>query len=197
MNLERRILEGRLVRLDPTVVGDAGGWLASAESPETLGLFPFTFEPWDEQGARRFIERLLGMDNWITYTVRDRESGAVLGSSSFIGIDAHNRGVEIGCTWITPGARGTRVNAEMKLLMLSSAFDAGAIRVMLKTDSRNAASLGAIRKLGAIEEGTMRNHIVMPDGVYRHSVMFSITPEEWPGVRAGLEARLADPDSSA
>jgi RimJ/RimL family protein N-acetyltransferase len=190
MNLQRQALEGRFVRLEPTVVGDAGEWLAAAETPETLRLFPFTFEPWDESGARAFIERLLGMPDWITYTVRDAETGAVLGSSSFIGVDAHNRGVEIGCTWLTPRARGTRVNAEMKLLMLSHAFDAGAIRVMLKTDSRNARSIAAIRKLGAVEEGTLRNHIVMPDGAYRHSVVFSITDDEWAAVRAGLEARL-------
>ena len=190
MKLEAVSLVGGSVRLDPTTVDDAAAWLAAGESPETLRYFPFTFEPWDESGARAFIGRLFARDDWITYTVRDGQSGCVLGSSSFIGIDERNRGVEIGCTWITPAARGTRVNAEMKLLMLTAAFDAGAVRVMLKTDCRNAQSLAAIRKLGAVEEGTLRNHIVMPDGVLRHSVVFSVTPGEWAEVRRGLEERL-------
>ncbi|GJQ29443.1 MAG: hypothetical protein HBSAPP03_13270 [Phycisphaerae bacterium] len=88
--------------------------------------------------------------------------------------------------------RSTRVNPECKLLLLAHAFDTlGCIRVQLKTDARNAASRAAILKLGAKEEGTLRRHMVMRDGAYRDTVMYSILAEEWAGVRATLNTRCA------
>jgi ribosomal-protein-alanine N-acetyltransferase len=83
------------------------------------------------------------------------------------------------------------VNPENKYLLLRHAFETlGAIRVQLKTDGRNLHSQRAIAKLGAKLEGTMRRHIIMPDGYFRDTVMYSIIDDEWPGVKAGLEERL-------
>jgi RimJ/RimL family protein N-acetyltransferase len=102
-----------------------------------------------------------------------------------------NRGVEIGTTWIGRAYHGTRVNPEAKYLLLRHAFEEqGAIRVQLKTDSRNQQSQRAIEKLGAVKEGVLRNHMIMPDGYFRHTVMYSITDAEWPAAKARLEARL-------
>lgn len=126
------------------------------------------------------------------FAVIDRATGGVVGSSAYLDIRPAHRGVEIGYTWYAPSVRGTRVNPESKWLLLRHAFETlGCVRVQLKTDGRNVHSQRAIAKLGAVLEGTLRRHIVMPDGFVRDTVMFSILPEEWPAVEQGLLARLA------
>jgi RimJ/RimL family protein N-acetyltransferase len=104
--------------------------------------------------------------------------------------------VEIGSTWYAQDARGTAINPETKLLLLANAFDAGYHCVVLRTCSRNARSRAAILKLGAKQDGILRAAVWMPpspsrEGHFRDSVFYSILADEWPGVRAGLEARLA------
>lgn len=126
------------------------------------------------------------------YVVLDARDGRVLGSTSFLDIDPHNRAVEIGRTWYAPGARGTLVNPACKLLMLGHAFERErCVRVTLKCDARNAHSRRAIARLGAVPEGTLRKHRVQQDGYVRDTVYFGVTAEEWPGVKRNLEARLA------
>ena len=86
----------------------------------------------------------------------------------------------------------TALNTEAKRLLLGHAFDVlGVNRVELKTDARNARSRAAMRRLGAAEEGTLRRHMITDTGYVRDSVYFSVTADEWPRVRAGLDARLA------
>jgi RimJ/RimL family protein N-acetyltransferase len=123
--------------------------------------------------------------------ILDRTTGRAVGTSSYLDAQPEHRGVEIGFTWIAPAHRGTSVNPESKLLMLSHAFDEkGAERVQLKCDARNTQSQAAIARLGAVREGVLRKHRVLPDGFVRDTVMFSITRAEWPGVREGLGARI-------
>jgi RimJ/RimL family protein N-acetyltransferase len=106
-------------------------------------------------------------------------------------IRPEHRGLEIGWTWIGKAYQGTQVNPENKYLLLRHAFETlGAIRVQLKTDARNIQSQRAMAKLGAKLEGTLRNQIILPDGYYRHSVMFSVIADEWPEVKAAIERRL-------
>jgi RimJ/RimL family protein N-acetyltransferase len=125
---------------------------------------------------------------WVTVQKRD---GRVVGSTRFIDLDMKNKTVEIGHTWITPELHAAGVNPAAKLLQLTYAFETlGLNRVAFKAHHENLQSQAAIRKLGAVYEGTFRNHYVMPDGSLRHSVWFSITKEEWPQVRAELERRL-------
>ena len=122
----------------------------------------------------------------------ERESDRVVGSTRYLSIDAHHRRLEIGYTWIAPAWQRTAVNTEAKLLQLRHAFDSlAALRVEFKTDSLNDKSRAALRGIGAVEEGTMRNHMVTDSGRRRHSVYFSVIEEEWPRVRQHLEARLA------
>jgi ribosomal-protein-alanine N-acetyltransferase len=106
-------------------------------------------------------------------------------------IRPEHRGLEIGFTWIGKPYHGTQVNPECKYLLLRHAFDdQQAIRVQLKTDLRNLQSQRAIEKLGAVREGVLRKQMIRPDGYLRDTVMYSVTAEEWPGVRARLEERL-------
>jgi N-acetyltransferase len=118
-------------------------------------------------------------------------SGAVVGSTRYGSIDSANSRLEIGWTWITPGYQRTGVNTEAKLLLLTHAFEKlGAHRVELKTDALNLQSRKAIVRLGAVEEGTFRKHVVTASGRLRDTVYYSIIDTEWPAVKAGLESKL-------
>jgi RimJ/RimL family protein N-acetyltransferase len=121
----------------------------------------------------------------------ERASGTPVGSTRFLSIDRVNRHLEIGWTWVAPRFHGSGVNDEAKLLQLTHAFETlGCHRVQFKTDSLNERSRGALAGIGASFEGVFRNHMVMPDGRLRHSAWYSVVAEEWPSVKAHLEARL-------
>ncbi len=125
---------------------------------------------------------------WVTVL---KAENRVVGSSRFADLDLTHKTTELGYTWISPRFQGSGVNAEAKLLQLRYAFeDLKLNRVALKTHHENLQSQAAMRKIGALEEGTFRNHYVMPDGSARHSVWFSITKEDWPRVRSLLGARV-------
>jgi len=121
----------------------------------------------------------------------DKSSGTVVGSTRFGNIDPANRRVEIGWTWISPGFQRTYINSEAKYLMLRHAFDVwDCVRVELKTDVLNEKSRAAMLRLGAVEEGVLRRHILTYSGRFRDTIYYSILDHEWPAVRARLEARL-------
>jgi RimJ/RimL family protein N-acetyltransferase len=128
----------------------------------------------------------------LPFVTIDRASNTVVGSTRFGNIDRANRRVEIGWTWINPQWQRTYINTEAKYLMLRHAFETWqCIRVELKTDSLNEKSRNAMLRIGAKEEGTLRNHMVTYSGRLRHSVYFSIIDSEWPQVKANLEAKMA------
>ena len=102
-----------------------------------------------------------------------------------------HRRIEIGWTWVGTAFQRTGANREAKLLMLSHAFDTlGCRRVEFKTDALNEKSRTALLGIGARFEGIFRNHMVMPDGRMRDSAYYSVIDNEWPEVRAALEARI-------
>ena len=117
--------------------------------------------------------------------------GDVVGCSTYIGIQPENRTLEIGTTYYRPSARGGAVNPAAKRLLLNHAFACGAARVVFQVDAINTRSRAAMTKLGAVEEGLMRHDKITWTGRVRSSVIFSILAEEWPVVRARLDARLA------
>jgi len=127
----------------------------------------------------------------IPFGVRSLFDGSMLGTSSYSGIDAANATLEIRATWFGPEHRGTVVNAEAKLLMLSHAFEAGGERVQFSVDARNVGSRRAVAKLGATEEGLLRSTMTTWTGHRRDTVVFSMLRSEWQAVRAGLLQRLA------
>lgn len=118
-------------------------------------------------------------------------SGRVAGATRYLNIVPQDRGLEIGGTWYGPEFQRTSVNTECKYLLLGHAFETlGCIRVQLKTDLRNERSQTAIERIGAVREGVLRNHMILPDGRYRHSVFYSILDTEWPDVKNRLETML-------
>ena len=128
----------------------------------------------------------------LAFAVLDAATGAVRGSTSFYDWDPRIGRVEIGYTYYDPRWWGTTNNPACKLLMLTHAFETwGCARVAFRADARNARSIAAIRRLGAVPEGVLRSHRLAPDGSRGDSAYFSILSDEWPAVRAGLEARLS------
>lgn len=118
-------------------------------------------------------------------------SGRVAGATRYLNIMPKDRGLEIGGTWYGPEFQRTAVNTECKYLLLRHAFETlGCIRVQLKTDLRNERSQKAIERIGAVREGVLRNHMILPDGRYRHSVFYSILDTEWTEVKKRLEQLL-------
>ena len=188
--LEPTVLEGRFVRLEPLEPKHYSGLYTSLEPLELCFVAAPTY--WAADSLEAFQAKVTWESNRIPFAVLSRETGEVIGSSSFLDPSEAHRGVEIGATWIHSSQFGQASNPEMKLLMLEHAFETlGAIRVQFKTHHQNLRSQRAIEKLGATREGVLRNHMIYPDGSLRHSVYFSILDTEWPGVKAGLLERLA------
>lgn len=118
-------------------------------------------------------------------------SGRIAGATRYLNIVPKDRGLEIGGTWYGLEFQRTPVNTECKYLLLRHAFETlGCIRVQLKTDLRNERSQKAIERIGAVKEGILRNHMILPDGRYRHSVFYSIIDTEWTAVKKRLEEMM-------
>jgi RimJ/RimL family protein N-acetyltransferase len=128
----------------------------------------------------------------VPYTILARDSSRVLGSTRFLDLRLEHLRAEIGWTWVTREAWGGGVNVETKLLLLEHAFErAGLRRVEFKTDARNERSRRALTALGAQFEGIFRKHMVARDGDPRDSAYYSVIDDDWPAVKQGLQARLA------
>lgn len=196
MQVKPVVLEGQRVRLEPLQLSHAAALYAACQDPEIWRYMPY------KQPAA-----LSEMEAWIVLALDAQERGTdvpfaiidchverAVGSTRYLNILPKDRGLEIGWTWLTEAARRTSINTECKYLLLRHACETlGAIRVQLKTDSRNITSQRAIERIGAVKEGILRNHVIMPDGYYRHSVYYSILESEWPTVKAYLEGKLSIP----
>lgn len=179
------------VRLEPLDT-EHGADLAAA----TAGLEHawYTSVPRAEGVAADIAQRLAWRDegHMNPWAIRRLDTGRVVGETTFCNIDQPNRHVEIGHTWIGLEAQHTAVNTASKLLLLQHAFEAcDAIAVEFRTHWHNRQSRAAIARLGARQDGVLRNHRLGPDGSLRDTVVFSILPHEWPAVKLGLAERLA------
>ena len=183
-------LEGRTVRLTPLVREHTSALWSVAQDPDL-----WRWMPWRVETDADFEKVVAQALKWTetgwgqAFVIVNRDGGEVLGSTAYLNADRHNLRVEIGATWITPAWQRTGVNTECKWLLLRHAFGELRVnRVEFKTDSMNEASRVALARIGATEEGTLRNHMVRPDGSLRHSTYFSVTVEEWPRVEERLVA---------
>lgn len=186
------VLRGQAVTLEPLTQAHIAPLRQIAEaSPEDFQYTstPTTTAEADSYFARAFDERARGS----AYPFVIVHHGNVVGTSRYADIQPQNRNCELGFTWLAPSVRGTVVNLESKYLMLRHAFEGlELLRVYLYTDARNLRSQRAIRKLGAVYEGTLRAERVMKDGFIRDTQVFSVIYNEWPSVREQLEARLTE-----
>ncbi len=189
-------LTGRVVRLEPLAQHHTPD-LAIAGADESIWRYmPYgpvtTFERMRAWVADMLERQQRGRD--LPFAVIHLESGRAVGATRYMDIQLEHRGLEIGGTWYGVAYQRTAVNTESKYLLLTYAFEMlGCVRVQLKTDLRNERSQRAIERLGAVREGVLRNHMILPDGYIRSSVMYSVIAEEWPRVKRRLEEKLAPP----
>jgi len=192
MNVVPVTLEGRFVRLEPMRVEHCRALIAVGLGQDIFRYFPINIDTPEQMEAYvRHCVAGIEAGEFVTWVTVSRETDEVAGATGYLNIDRANRKLEIGGTRISPRWQRKAVNTEAKYLQLTHAFETlGCVRVEFKTDSLNEKSRAALLRIGAIEEGTLRNHIIMPDGRFRHSVYFSMIEAEWPSVKARLEGML-------
>lgn len=187
----RPILVVAGVRLEPLAEAHREGLAAAADDPKIWTHMPLDasgigFRPWFD----RSLELALAGREAV-WAVRTLADGALVGSTRYLALEPGHRRLELGHTWYAPAVWGGKVNPACKFALLRYGFETlGLNRVELKTDNRNARSQVAIAKLGAVQEGVFRAHMVRRDGTLRDLVYFSIVRNEWPQVRERLARRL-------
>ena len=192
MTLTPIVLDGTHVRLEPLSLEHLPGLTAIGLEPALWRWTVSRVQTPDD--LRRYVdvalaERARGVA--LPFATIWRATGQVIGSTRFGSITPEHRRLEIGWTWLALPFQRTAANTEAKLLMLAHAFGPLCMeRVEFKTSALNTPTRNALCRLGAVEEGIMRHHMVNEDGSLRDSVYFSILRDEWPGVRARLEVRL-------
>lgn len=192
MKLENVTLRGDTVTLRPMSLADLDELTEVGLEPSIWDFTPSRIT--DRDGMQRYVEEALKdkeSGTALPFVTTLTESDKIIGSTRFGNIDVANRRAEIGWTWVVPARQRTNVNTEAKLLMLTHAFETWkCLRVEFKTDSTNIKSRNAILRLGAVEEGIFRQHMITETGRLRDSVYFSILDSEWNSVRDRLEEKL-------
>jgi N-acetyltransferase len=192
VKIGKTLLEGNKVRLE-TLAHEHIQGLADAIYDGYLWQTPLTFIPHPDE-LPAYIEEAetaLLQEQQLAFAIVDKVTGAVVGCTRFRSINRKHRSVGIGFTFVAKSWQRTHVNTETKYLMLQHAFEIWqCLRVELVADERNLVSRRAITRLGAREEGVLRNHMVMRDGFVRNSVVFSILANEWPQVKTSLQRRV-------
>jgi N-acetyltransferase len=193
VELKPLVLEGSVVRLEPLSAGHLDGLAAVAFDPDLWRLAVTQIR--DRGELERYVETALAehrAGTALPFATVLRSTGQVIGSTRFGNAVPEHRRVEIGWTWVARPWQRTGANREAKYLMLRHAFESWrCLRVEFKTSAVNQRSRTALGRLGAVEEGILRHHMINDDGSLRDSVYFSILAEEWPAVRQRLEERRA------
>lgn len=193
MNVHPVTLKGNYVRLEPLSYSHHTD-LCQVGLDEELWKVTMTLIRTPEE-MKKYIDTAIreqAEGKSLPFAIIDTASSKAIGSTRFGNIDLAHRRVEIGWTWIARRWQRTGANTETKLLLLTHAFEKlGCIRVEFKTDSINNQSRNALLRIGAKEEGVLRNHMIAPGGRIRHSVYYSIVDSEWKDVKRELERKLA------
>ena len=194
MDVKTVILQGKHVRLEPMTEEHIPG-LAEIGVGQTFWDFMVYGNINTVADMRNWVRDILGRAEKGTdlpFVAIHLASGRVAGATRYLNIMPQDRGLEIGGTWYGLEFQRTPVNTECKYLLLIHAFEMlRCIRVQLKTDLRNERSQKAIERIGAVKEGVLRNHMILPDGRVRHSVFYSILDSEWPDVKKRLEEMMS------
>lgn len=184
--------KGRFASLEPLAPEHHAGLIEAVEDGELWKLW-YTSIP-NPDGMKAEIERRLHLQSegkMAPFTVFDA-AGAIIGMTTYMNIDAHNKRVEIGSTWYAARAQRTSLNTECKLMLLTHAFEKlDCIAVEFRTSFFNQQSRRAIERLGAKLDGVLRSHIRHTDGSLRDTCVYSIIASEWPTVRSHLAYQLS------
>ena len=193
MKFNRVTLQGNYVRLEPLSEMHTQGLCEAIADGELWKLF-VTLVPHPSR-IEEFVNNAYAahqLGDGLTFAIIDLATNKVAGSTRFMKANMPNKRVEIGFTFLGKSFQKTPINTEAKLLMLTHAFEILSVnRVEFLTDYLNNPSRNAILRLGAKEEGVLRNHMIMPDGRVRDSVIFSLIKNEWAGAKQNLESKFA------
>jgi RimJ/RimL family protein N-acetyltransferase len=196
--IEPITLAGNLVTLEPLSIAHHDALVAAASDGELWKLWYTTVASPDNMHA--YIATALDMQRKETaqpFVIRSNRTGAIVGSTRYLNVDAGNRRLEIGSTWHAASAQRSGINREAKLLLLTHAFETlQCIAVEFRTHWFNHQSRNAIAALGAKQDGVLRNHQKLADGTYRDTVVFSIIESEWPAVKQHLRYHLTRRDAA-
>ncbi|WP_034297130.1 GNAT family N-acetyltransferase [Herbaspirillum sp. RV1423] len=185
-------LKGQYATLEPLSLDHHDALIAAASDGKLWKLW-YTSIPKPEN-MRAEIERRLRLQeqgSMLPFVTRRHDTGALCGMTTYMNADAMHRRLEIGSTWTAASAQRTGINTECKLMLLTHAFETlRCIAVEFRTHWMNQQSRTAILRLGAKQDGILRNHQRMPDGSLRDTVVFSIIESEWPTVKRHLQFKL-------
>jgi RimJ/RimL family protein N-acetyltransferase len=193
--IEPVTLKGEHATLEPLDAGHEPALRAAAADGDLWRLWYTSVAPPDQIGD--YIARALDMRERLgamPFVVRQNATGDIVGCTRYFNVDAASRRLEIGHTWYSKRVQRTAINTECKLLLLTHAFEVlRCIAVEFRTHWFNQASRVAIERLGAKQDGVLRNHQLLPDGSKRDTVVYSIIDGEWPAVRRHLKFLLDRP----
>lgn len=192
MKIKPLVLQGKHVRLEPLSASHKAG-LCDAIHDGELWKLHVTLVPHPDIINEFLSDALQAYEtgDGLTFAIIDIKTSKIAGSTRFMKANYPYKRIEVGYTFLGKSWQRTRINTEVKLLMLSHAFETLDFnRVEFLTDYLNNRSRQAILRLGAKEEGVLRNHMIMPDGRVRDSVLFSIIKNEWPGIKQHLSCKL-------
>lgn len=188
-------LTGDIVRLEPLAA-------QHAEALARIGLHPDLWRLQPEPVAtledmQRYVDRALAdqrAGTCLPFVIVQQSTGQIIGATRYMDIALAHRRLEIGATWLTPASQRSGANTEAKFLLLQHVFETiGIIRVVFKTELSNTQSRQAILRIGGVEEGVFRKHLIAQSGRTRDMVYFAILDEDWPTVKARLLARMRHP----
>jgi N-acetyltransferase len=192
MQLAPLTLSGTNVRLEPLRLDHTAALAQVGLVPDLWRLQPAPIA--SEEDMRRYVQAALddqARGASLPFAMIDPATGQLMGSTRYMDIALAHRRLEIGATWLAPAFQRSGANTEAKLLLLTHAFEALNVqKVVLKTEVLNTQSRAAIARIGAVEEGVFRKHLIAASGRSRDMVYFSILDGEWPSVKARLAARL-------
>jgi N-acetyltransferase len=180
------VLENDVVRLEPLALHHVPDLFAAGGGDDEVWRWMPVATPRMEEELGKVALGLIHDDKHVPFAVVSKESGRAVGWTTYADVPGFDESVEIGWTWYGRAVWRTAVNTNCKVLLVDHAFDFGYNRVLLKTDVLNLRSQNAIKRIGAMHEGTLRRHRKRPDGTWRDTVYFGILVDEWPEHRARL-----------
>jgi RimJ/RimL family protein N-acetyltransferase len=188
--LKKIILGSGTILLRPILKEDITPFREIALNDEIWKYYPFKIS--NEKELNDWVEQRLllrGKNERIPFTIINKKNNIVMGSTSYLNISDRDKRLEIGATWLAKNYQGTGVNKTCKFLLIRFAFEElNYERVELKTDVLNQQSRKAILKIGAVEEGILRSHILIHDGRRRDTIYYSILKNEWEDVKKNIFA---------
>ncbi len=180
------VLTGAGVRLEPLSQDHAQGLYNRGRVAADWAYMPRSCFI-DLADTRQWIDEALQAPDQLPFAIVESGKNKVVGSTRYLNIRSEHRSLEIGWTWLGQEWQRTGINTQVKLLLLSYAFERlGCVRVEFKTDERNARSQRALERIGATREGVLRNHMIVQGDYIRDSVYFSVIDQDWPQVKERL-----------